>query len=354
MSQKHQHYVGMDGFRGIAAILVAVIHISQESKIPTSVNNFPMAVDFFFMLSGYVIALSYERKIADGQLDLAGFIKLRLMRLYPMIFFAAVLGITWRMVEGRFSVGSIAISGVAALLLLPVARFSGGHSTNSYPINGPSWSLTHEMIANIVFAAFAGFFRNGRVLAVVTALVSLIEIIVGVRLGRLDFSTAWADQGYAVLRAMAPFLVGALIYRSSRIWKPVVSNGVPLAGALVLALVLFAPFENVFYSIACIYLIFPAIIFAGMVQPKSAWLITVFAVLGEISYPLYAVNQPLARWLNYFAGRYATINPQVYIVVALALVTAIAFGISRLYDIPVRAMLRRKLASPRMAQTNGL
>ncbi|WP_428332396.1 hypothetical protein [Novosphingobium sp.] len=83
-------------------------------------------------------------------------------------------------------------------------------------------------------------------------------------------------------------------------------------------------------------------------------LISVFAVLGEISYPLYAVNQPLARWLNYFAGRYATINPQVYIVVALALVTAIAFGISRLYDIPVRAMLQRKLASPRMAQTNGL
>jgi peptidoglycan/LPS O-acetylase OafA/YrhL len=327
-------------------MLVVVIHLGQEERIVLPHNNFGMAVDFFFLLSGFVIAMSYERKLIDHTIRLSEFIKIRLIRLYPMIFFAALLGIAWRLDEARNSIGAIALSSLCAILIIPVPRV-GAPGANSYPINGPGWSLTYEILVNILFAACARFLR-GAGLWVAFAVMAVMEAAIALRLGRLDFATAWGDQGFAIVRAAAPFLLGVILFRATRQWRPAASDVVPLFGVAALSLLLFAPINNVFYSLVCVFVAFPCLILAGSFQPKSPLLARILKLLGEISYPLYAINQPLARWFGLALGKAgfapATINPIVELVLLVLLMAGIALAISRLYDVPVRTALRRALA----------
>jgi peptidoglycan/LPS O-acetylase OafA/YrhL len=343
MADRRQHLVGLDGFRGIAAILVVFIHLSQEGKFPIGPNNFALAVDFFFMLSGFVIGLSYERKLLDGAIGLGGFVRIRLIRLYPIIFLAALVGIAWRVFEGRFPLGAIAMSGVMAIALLPVPRL-GNPAADAYPINGPGWSLTQEFAVNILFAVLVRWLQ-GRRLWAAFALMAATEIALALWLGRLDFSTRWGDVGFALVRAAAPFLLGVILYRESWRWKPAPSDLVPVAGGVALALILCAPFGGLAYPLACIFVLFPCVMVAGAVQPRSRGVLAILALLGELSYPLYAINQPMLRWLGALVNSpaFARLNipRSVDVVVMLVVLCACAMAVSRLYDLPVRAALRR-------------
>lgn len=349
MSNTRQHLIGLDGFRGVAAILVAVLHISQEGKIEILQNNFNMAVDFFFLLSGFVIGISYESKLIDRRVTFSEFVKVRIIRLYPMIFIAALMGIAARVLEARFSLGSIALSGIAALLILPLPRI-GDSAGNSYPINGPSWSLTYELLVNFIFAAAVRLMRGGG-LWVAFIVSAAVEISAGIHLGRLDFATIWGDQILAIVRTLPPFLLGVILYRVTAHWRPAPSDIIPLVGAIVLLILLLAPVRNVYYTIVCIYVFFPCLIVAGSVQPRSRPLTSFLRVLGEISYPLYAINQPVARSFAVVSRRAAfvgnAINPTIELALLVLLLSGIALAVSRIYELPVRAALRRVTAPTR-------
>ncbi|MDJ1473349.1 acyltransferase family protein [Cytophagaceae bacterium DM2B3-1] len=89
-----QHFAILDGLRGIAAIAVVIFHF-MEIIFPDPSKNFIahayLAVDFFFCLSGFVIAYAYDQKLP--QIGIATFFTLRLIRLHPLVLIGSIIGL---------------------------------------------------------------------------------------------------------------------------------------------------------------------------------------------------------------------------------------------------------------------
>src|ERR1700710_863959 len=87
------YYPILDGLRGVAAILVVAFHIFEAhstSHLDQIINHGYLAVDFFFVLSGFVIGYAYDDRW--GSLTVKGFFKRRLVRLQPMVVMGMIIG----------------------------------------------------------------------------------------------------------------------------------------------------------------------------------------------------------------------------------------------------------------------
>ena len=132
-----------------------------------------LAVDFFFALSGFVIAYSYGARLADNALSFGQFVKLRLIRLYPLLFFGTLLGFAvfaTRLYANKE--GFLLVPGLASLLfglfVLPspfLERYHVPGLETGWPLNPPCWSLFFEITANVVYGAIARY-ANCRTLSV--------------------------------------------------------------------------------------------------------------------------------------------------------------------------------------------
>ena len=87
------HYDILDGLRGIAALTVVWFHIFEAfatSHLDQRINHGYLAVDFFFILSGFVIGYAYDDRWK--KMTVTEFLKRRLIRLHPMVVIGAVIG----------------------------------------------------------------------------------------------------------------------------------------------------------------------------------------------------------------------------------------------------------------------
>jgi peptidoglycan/LPS O-acetylase OafA/YrhL len=140
----------LDGLRGLFALFVVLFHLNKNNAPLFIVNNFFVResyifVDFFFILSGYVIALTYDQHIQNAK-DFLHFIKKRFIRLYPLLLFSTCM--YWYFVHPHWNKKSQLLA-LDTLLL-----------TNSTPILGtgigmnyPSWSISSEMISYLFFGS---------------------------------------------------------------------------------------------------------------------------------------------------------------------------------------------------------
>ena len=155
-------YEILDGLRGVAAMIVVAFHLFETySKGPAFqiLNHGYLAVDFFFVLSGFVIGYAYDDRW--NKMSLKDFFKRRLVRLHPMVVmgmlvgalffyfgacsaFPAIGATPWWQVLLIFLLG-------CTLLPAPMAWDIRGWG-ETYPLNGPAWSLFYEYIANILYA----------------------------------------------------------------------------------------------------------------------------------------------------------------------------------------------------------
>ena len=167
------HYELLDGLRGVAALLVVIYHIFEGfafaeatsgvgSGLITTLNHGHIAVDFFFILSGFVISYAYDDRW--GKISISGFFKRRLIRLHPMLIMGAVIGaIAFFSVGCERWDGSIAPTSwvMVALMLtmfmipaIPGVPYEVRGNGEMFPLNGPGWSLFFEYIGNICYAIF--------------------------------------------------------------------------------------------------------------------------------------------------------------------------------------------------------
>jgi peptidoglycan/LPS O-acetylase OafA/YrhL len=119
----------LDGLRGIAALIVLIYHALGPTYGIAGFRGGFLAVDFFFMLSGFVVARAYEQRLADG-LSFAGFLKIRFDRLYPTIAAGVLIGAVAFMATGKPAL----ILTLMSLLMIP----SLSHRDGLFPVNGPS------------------------------------------------------------------------------------------------------------------------------------------------------------------------------------------------------------------------
>ena len=160
------HYELLDGLRGIAALLVIWYHIFEgfaTSPIDQRFNHGYLAVDFFFILSGFVVGYAYDDRWKTT-MNTKDFFKRRLIRLHPMVILGAVLGAITFCIQGcekwdgtQVSISMVMLALLLNLFLIPAVPGSGSEVRGNgemYPLNGPSWSLFFEYIGNILYALF--------------------------------------------------------------------------------------------------------------------------------------------------------------------------------------------------------
>jgi peptidoglycan/LPS O-acetylase OafA/YrhL len=333
----------------------------------TTVNHGYLAVDFFFMLSGFVVSYAYDDRLGKS-LTLKNFFKRRLIRLHPMVVMGAIVGLIAYCIQGcvqwdgtQVSVTNILISLLLGMLLIPVfpgAAHDVRGNGEMFPLNGPGWSLFFEYIGNILYALFIRRFSN-KVLIFWT-------IFTGVGLGMFSiFDVAgygsigigWTMDAVnffgGLFRMIFPFSMGMLLARN---FRPLKIKGAFWICSLILAVLFHVPYIegtsfhfNGLFEFITIAAIFPVVLLlgaSGTTTDKITAKISKF--LGEISFPLYMVHYPVMylfyAWL---------IDKKLYTLgetwqVALLVIAGsvmLAYLCLKLYDEPVRKWLGKKFIS---------
>ncbi|HWI87222.1 MAG TPA: acyltransferase, partial [Sphingomonas sp.] len=227
-------YYLLDGMRGIAAILVALMHFSSSfgGRHNLIAPHAYSAVDFFFALSGLVIARAYERRLRSG-MTFRTFLEVRVVRLYPLFLVGLLLGLGKEIV-GLAMHRPEALPPVEVAFAVPfnsvmLPDFSGRIAT----LNGPSWTLTLELLVNIAFALilYRLSVRSLRVGILLSGVV-LLAAILSYGTGDIGWRVATFPGGLA--RISFGFMVGMMVGRTAP------DNARPSALSLLLLLPLLA------------------------------------------------------------------------------------------------------------------
>jgi peptidoglycan/LPS O-acetylase OafA/YrhL len=344
------HYPILDGLRGTAALLVVVFHLF-EAYYPVPANH-PMhhgymAVDFFYLLSGFVVGYAYDDRW--GRMSIREFFKIRLVRLHPLVVLGVIIGAIcfWfdPYTNGQAHVSFLKLMGVMLLsfTLLPSPDVRGWGETHS--LDGPCWSLLQEYIANIIYAVFGR--KMSKTVLWIVVIVSGIGLTI-TAVWRGDVGTGWGYSNFwiAVVRMMFPFFAGLLLFRSGKLLRIPAAYSVC---SLVLVLLFFLPTfrYNGAYEAACIIVVFPLVVAAGAGGRISGRWAALCKLSGAISYPIYIVHYPFiyiyTAWISVKKPA-----PMQIVPVAVGLFVfflLLAYAALKFYDEPVRAWLKKKLLS---------
>ncbi len=360
------HYELLDGLRGTAALLVIFYHIGEgfaTSPVDQHVNHGYLAVDFFFILSGFVIGYAYDDRWGKS-LNIWNFFRRRLIRLHPMVIMGAVLGVAAYCIQGCVQWDGTAVPLTMVLLafllnlfLLPVIPGTGTDvrgNAEMFPLNGPNWSLFFEYIGNILYALFLRRLST-RWLTALTAVagLGLGAFAVGNLSGYGHLGVGWSMIDWNLLggflRLMFSFSIGLLM---SRVFRPVKIRGAFWICSAIVAVLLSLPhigggekmWMNGLYEAICTLFIFPALVWLGA-SGKTTDKVTskVCRFLGDISYPVYVVHYPLMylfyAWLWGGEERipFSEAWPAALLVVAGSIL--LSWLCLRFYDMPLRRWL---------------
>ena len=381
--QSKPRYEALDGLRGVAALVVLVYHhfeLSGRWDVTTMpVNHGYLAVDFFFILSGFVVGYAYDDRW--GRMTTWQFFKRRLVRLHPMIIFATLLcmatfyfglsGDFFPMIKDT-GVGQLLLLGLLSMLMIPALPsmdIRGWTETN--PVNGNAWTLYFEYFANIAYAlVIRRFPRWLLTLFVCATAVLTLDLTLDLNLfGMLDGRTAeaytviggWSmtpDQLYiGFSRLLFPFFAGLLLSRCSASLNhlnPLNHLNFTIV-SLILIIVLVFPrlggaehfVSNGIYEAVSILVLFPVIVWIGSRAHIGKREQRICRWLGDISYPLYVTHYAIvfnivAPWCK----THADISDSQLLFVNLASFVCsilVADAAMRLFDIPVRSWLKNKL-----------
>ena len=369
----------MDGLRGAAALMVVWYHVfegfafAQGTGIETF-NHGHLGVDFFFMLSGFVISYAYDDRWqapAGKRLTLGNFFKRRLIRLHPMLIIGALIGMTTFLLQGgvrwdgaETPIQWVMVALIMGMLLLPAypgAGYDVRGNGEMYSLNGPSWSLFFEYLGNIMYALFIRRLPN-KALACLVAISGAFWawFAIGNVSGYDMLGVGWTLDGNnflgGLLRMTFPFTLGMLIARN---FKPVRVPGIFWISIAVLFALFSVPYIpadlcscaegislNSTYELACIVLVFPLIVWlaaSGNMAGKVSHKVCKF--LGDLSYPLYIVHYPVMylfySWL--IENKLYTLGETWSVVILVFAVNiTLAYTCLKLWDEPVRRWLSKR------------
>lgn len=367
-------YEILDGLRGVAAMIVVAFHLFETySSGPDDqiLNHGYLAVDFFFVLSGFVIGYAYDDRW--DRMSITDFFKRRLVRLHPLLILGTLIGVLffyfgdapafhfvmeipwWKMLL-------IALLGCLMIPTTPSMDIRGWSEINS--LNGASWSLLWEYIANILYALVIRHFSK-LCLVIFVILSAFLTIDLSLNLDVFGLLSVREYAKYTVIggfcitpdqlyigltRLLYPFFIGLLI---SRVNKLITLKGAFYWCSLFITIILVLPhvggqeheWMNGVYNAVSILFLFPLIVAIGagsQVTGKKSYALCKF--LGEISYPLYITHYPLIYFQMAWAADHPEAPTGTHVCVSVSLfimAIGIAYASLRLYDEPVREWLKQ-------------
>lgn len=356
------HYNILDGLRGIAAITVVCFHLFEAfatSHLDQKINHGYLAVDFFFILSGFVVGYAYDDRWKT--MKTIDFIKRRIIRLQPMVIMGAIIGGLMFYFQGcpvwdvsQVTIGALLIATLVNALLIPSTPGLEVRGLGEmYPLNGPTWSLFFEYIGNILYALF--------IRKLSTVALTILVVIAGCGLATFAIFGPYGDicAGFQLtgteftggfLRLLFSFSAGLLL---SRIFKPTHIKGAFWLCSLSVVVLLSVPriggaehfWMNGLYETLCFAVFFPLIVFLGASgKTTDKYTVRICKFLGDISYPLYMVHYPFI-YLYYAWVKNGNLTFGQSLPGAIALVIGsilLAYACMKLYDEPVRRYLTKK------------
>lgn len=333
---KSERYVSLDGLRSVAALAVVWLHTCNILGLAHPPKNAHLAVDFFFVLSGFVIAHAYEDRLRSS-LSPMGFMRDRLIRIMPLAMAGAVFGGTALAIGTDISRSAIAAATALNGLLLPVLRPAGMHA-DAFPANGPLWSLFWEMAVNVLYAQMGPKLKTAR-LAMIASIGAALVVFISIGYHRLN--VGWSSDNFylGAVRVFYPFFCGVLI---SRI--PVRQNRSGLAMMLVLFAILFGGKIGPIAETLTVLLAFPAITWIAAGSRLEGPSAAVCLWLGAASYPIYVLHQPIIRLWKFFGS---SLGLEGYATAAAAVFTAVAAAwLATPLDRQFRNWLKRVIPAP--------
>ncbi len=358
------HYEILDGLRGVAAILVVTFHVLETfnggSRFNQIINHGYLAVDFFFLLSGFVVAYAYDDRWE--KMTSWDFYKRRLIRLQPMVIMGTLIGAALFYFQACSMFPLISITPLWKMLLvmlvgftlipLPISMDIRGWQ-EMHPLDGPCWSLFFEYVANIMYAVA---FRKcpQKVLAVFVFLFACLLVHYLVTGPKGDVIGGWSLDSTQLhigfIRMLFPFFAGVLL---SRYGKLIRIKGAFWICSLLLIIIFCVPriggqqhlWMNGLYESFCIIVLFPLIVSigaGGSLNGKHSTQTNKF--LGDISYPIYITHYPLIyTFVAWVTNNKVPIEKGIWVGLLLVMVSiTIAYACLKLYDEPVRNWLTNR------------
>ena len=400
------HYILLDGLRGVAALMVLWYHVFEgfafaKGSVIETFNHGHLGVDFFFLLSGFVISYAYDdrwksrqRSTVNSQqttaksLSLKDFFKRRLIRLHPMLVMGAFIGLICFLLQGGVKwdgsstpIHWTLIAFVLTLFFIPAypgASYDIRGNAEMFPLNGPSWSLFFEYIGNILYALFIRKLSN-KMLTVLVGATGILWIwfvafdISGYDMIGIGWTLDVVNFFGGLLRMMFPFTLGMLMARlfSQRTTdnrrESFFTNNIFWIATIVLFALFSVPYIsgedvtsrvptlanislNGIYELFCIMVVFPLIVWIAALSDsaQSKFTLRISKFLGDLSYPLYIVHYPVMylfyAWL--IKNQYFTLGETWQMVIlVLTVCIVLAYACLKLYDEPIRKKLSKLIGN---------
>jgi len=364
-----QRYEVLDGMRGIAAFIVMLFHYNIQHGYRIFYNAFT-AVDFFFILSGFVLLHSYGNRLNTG-MTARDFISRRIARLLPLTALGVIVGVPALLVMQHFSQTDFTVFGIFGaaarnMFFIPAVNtnwFIADGATISgqlFPTDGPLWSIFFEFAAGFGFIHLArlGYGKLSRWCVVSFGLIVLYSIWNGHIVGNrtFDFDAGWSGSNFigGFPRVIFGFTCGMLIYRMTTtypvtgffkkmlswpVWHPTA-----VYAALICALT-FPLYVKGIYSLVEVGIIAPILVFQGSRSIcKSAGTSMFSARLGQLSFPVYCLHYPVMSALKALAITSGVLlpSPTILVTIAVSLTLLLSHVVSSLFE---HFQIQRRLTS---------
>lgn len=367
--RRPNHLPALTGLRFPAALLVVLLHyfhsLRQDAMAPhksimarlfdaVTTNGF-VGVNVFFILSGFILVYTY----LDDNRNLRGtrraFYSARLSRIYPVYLVAWLAAAPWHGEAVSWPASSLA-TGLTSLTLTQ-AWVPG----TAYYWNGPGWSLSAEAFFYLVFPILAiplgrlstnwlwlvagGMWMLALAVGLLDTYVTLstvaspgiwIFVAAGNPLARLPEFLGGIAIGHLFVRgAVSPAYPGRLATLAIGLVVGLLSLGSTIPHILLMHGLLDPLFALIILGLA-----------HGRGHLAALFSLPAMVMLGEASYAVYILHEPLFAWLDRAVGVPRPSDPRCapFVVIYLALVVAASLIIYRVFEVPARRVIRRALA----------
>ncbi|WP_426130128.1 acyltransferase family protein [Pararhizobium sp. PWRC1-1] len=293
-------FLALESLRGFAALAVVLHHLSYDSFLTN--NSFAkhayLMVDFFFVLSGFVIALNYANRLSS-KAEIVTFQRRRFWRLYPLHFFTLMVFLLIECLKYAFEQRTGVISNVPAFSTSDGSAFFAnlfllqGVVLNRTTFNLPSWSISVEFWTYLVFALTIGFFRL-RLMTAAALSIGAAAVLLYLEQGMLE-----TQPIFALVRCIYSFFLGSCV-------AFLFVRGSYRVGSLTALLFLACSVAGVWYlggtrAEIALPVLFAMTIFvvAGLKQASAARRVLeypAFVWLGTVSYSIYMTHS-IVGWV---------------------------------------------------------
>jgi peptidoglycan/LPS O-acetylase OafA/YrhL len=307
-------------------------------------------VDLFFILSGFIFFNIYGERISNCKLSFKEFAVLRFSRLYPLHWLALIIIFIIQIFRKALNFPSFlsTYNRNIGLLLLNIPMLQNGWITTNFSFNGPSWSVSIEVMMYLLF--FAVFSHSRFTKKYVVYCLLLIYFGIVMNFSRQD--TAFFNG--QVSRGLMGFFIGCITGEVYNYCNKNKKHGLIFTVFCFIAVVSLIVFPVIYgygilrrWVLIYTFAFFPAFVFL-IIRVKvlsRLFAIKPFVYLGNLSYSIYLLHYPIQliiKTVDEYIGLKINYSSNIFFLVFIIIVITISHFTYYYFEKPVQNYIRKK------------